>query len=103
MIDLPPEMLAEVRRILAQHVPDCQVRVYGSRINGRAQRYSDLDLALVGAGALDPARIEAVREAFSLSDLPFRVDLQDWAGMTPAFRREIEARFEILQSGAMPV
>ncbi len=32
MIDLPEASLAEVRRILAAHLPDgCEVRVFGSR------------------------------------------------------------------------
>jgi len=46
MIDLLPEHLAEVKSILRNIVPDCEIRACGSRIVATASRYSDLDLAI---------------------------------------------------------
>lgn len=100
MIDLEKALLEEVRTILERWVPECQVRAYGSRITGRAWRFSDLDLALMGTdGPLAPERLEALREAFAVSDLPIMVDVQDWSAIPPAFRRVIESRYEVLQAG----
>ena len=47
MIDLEPQHLQVVQHILSEHVPECEVRVFGSRANGTARRFSDLDLALI--------------------------------------------------------
>ena len=44
-IDLNPNHLATVQRILAEHVPECEVRAFGSRAAWTAKDYSDLDLA----------------------------------------------------------
>lgn len=41
MIDLPPHHLTTVQRILAEHLPDCEVRAFGSRVTGKARKHSD--------------------------------------------------------------
>jgi len=96
MIDLAPEHLALVRRILATRLPGLEVRVFGSRVTGRARRTSDLDLALMTQAPLDLLVLADLRDAFSESDLPMRVDLVDWSTTAPAFRRIIGEHFEVL-------
>lgn len=44
MIDVSPDHLAEVQAILREHVPECEVRAFGSRVQETAKPYSDLDL-----------------------------------------------------------
>lgn len=102
MIDLAPEHLDTVRRILARHVPDCEVRAYGSRVTGRARRFSDLDLAIVGNGPVDPNRLSALREDLAHSDLPIIVDVQDWEAISETFQGIIEARYDVLHPAAHP-
>ncbi len=97
MIDLDPVSLEEVRRILRNHVPECEVRIFGSRVNGTAQRYSDLDLILVGADRLSHGTLARLKEAFALSNLPIMVDVLDWATTSAEFRKIIEKRYEVLQ------
>ena len=97
MIDLAPEHLAEVCRILREQVPECEVRAYGSRVTGRSWRFSDLDLVLVGPqGAIPWQQVERLKEAFACSDLPIMVDVQDWAGIGEKFRRIILTHHEII-------
>lgn len=97
MIDLPPSHLQEIKRILAEHVPDCEVRAFGSRINGHAQKYSDLDLALVRKEELDWRKLEALKDAFAESDLPLMIDVLDWNSISDEFRRVIEDEFTVIQ------
>ncbi|MDL5046547.1 nucleotidyltransferase domain-containing protein [Oscillatoria amoena NRMC-F 0135] len=97
MIDLPPRQLAVVRRLLATHVPECEVRAFGSRVTGKAKPYSDLDIALLGPTRLSINRLAALREAFQESDLPIRVDVIDWEGISENFRAIIAGNFELLQ------
>jgi predicted nucleotidyltransferase len=75
MIDVTPEQLEIILGMVSQFFPDCEVWVFGSRYNGTAKHYSDLDLALVGQSKLDWRRLAELKEAFQESDLPFRVDL----------------------------
>ena len=97
MIDLEPEQLEIVRSILERHVPECEVRAYGSRVRGKAKKYSDLDLAIVGKEKIDRERMTSLEEAFAESDLPIRVDVLDWWRISNAFREVIEVRRVVLQ------
>ena len=72
MIDLPPSQLEAVKRILAERVPECEVRAFGSRINQTAKKWSDLDLAVVGLDKLGQHALYDLKEAFEESTLPIR-------------------------------
>ena len=51
---------------------------------------SDLDLALMTNEPLDIGRMTALKAAFTESNLPFRVDIVDWASTSESFRKVIE-------------
>ena len=97
MIDLAPHHLETVRKILRKHVPECEVRAFGSRVNGTLKKYSDLDLAVVGPGRVSDDTLRHLNEAFEESDLPFRVDALDWRAISPEFQRVIERQYEAIQ------
>lgn len=98
MIDLRPEELAAVQAILAEHVPDCEVWAYGSRVKGSSWKYSDLDLAVIGTSRLERVRMYRLRDAFEESTLNFRVDVLDWHAVSESFHRQITERHEVVQS-----
>jgi predicted nucleotidyltransferase len=99
MIDLAADQLAEVRAILGRIVPDCEVRAFGSRVDGRAGTYSDLDLALLwpGGGAVPEEKIQALKDGFSASSLPIMVDVHDWSALSDSFRAAIGEAYELIQ------
>ena len=99
MIDLAPSHLRTVRQLLAGLAPECEVRVFGSRVAGNAKPYSDLDIVLIGGRRLPSVRVSALREAFAESDLPIRVDVLDWHAIPESFRNIITERCEVLQTG----
>ncbi len=99
MLDLAPEQLAEVRRILRLHVPGRTVRAFGSRVQGNAKQFSDLDLVIMGETALDSRQLAALKDAFAESNLPFRVDVVEWATTGEAFRRIMEQAWEAVEEG----
>lgn len=80
-----------MQRILAQHIPDRRVHVFGSRARGQAKPYSDLDLAIMGDVPLPAATLGALRDAFADSSLPWRVDVVDWADTSAEFQGHIRA------------
>ncbi|MEO5331706.1 MAG: restriction endonuclease subunit S [Magnetococcus sp. YQC-5] len=90
LIDIRPDQWEIVRDILHKHVPDREVWAFGSRAHWTAKQYSDLDLAVLGNEALDLGTLAGLEEDFSESDLPFKVDVVDWATTSEAFRGIIE-------------
>lgn len=89
-IDLRPEHFEIIRTILRRHVPQYEVWAYGSRTRGTARRFSDLDLAVITDQPMSLAVSGALAEDFRESDLPFRVDVLDWASASASFRGIVE-------------
>lgn len=97
-LDMEARHLAVVRDILRELVPHCRVWVFGSRATGKAKRFSDLDLAIECEEPLSIDRSAALAEAFSESDLPWKVDIVDLARIDPSFRRSIERDCVLIQA-----
>ena len=84
------EHLEIVVRLLRAHLlAEACAWAFGSRVTGRAKPYSDLDLAIDAARPLSLDDSAALAEAFSESDLPYKVDLVDWWRTGERFRRII--------------
>ncbi len=96
MIDLCPKDLKTVKKILMQHVPSCEVRAFGSRINGKAKPYSDLDIVVISRDKLPISQYYRLKEVFEESDLSFRVDVLDWHRISQEFRKIIDKNFEVI-------
>ena len=96
-LSVTPSELAIVRAVLARHVPDREVRVFGSRITGNAKKFSDLDLVIMGDDPVEASVHADLAEDFRESDLPFKVDIIDWATTKEHFRRIIDREFVVIQ------
>ena len=99
-VDLRPDHWAIVRRALRCHVPDREVLAFGSRATWTAKDYSDLDLAVMGEEPLSLRTVSALDEALGDSDLPFKVDVVDWARIDDAFRSVIRRHGVTVQTPA---
>ena len=97
VIDIRPDLWLIVRDTLQRHVPDREVWAFGSRVQGRAKRYSDLDLAIISDTPLPLRVLTRLADDFSDSDLPWRVDLVDWATTSEPFRGTIERKKVVIQ------
>ena len=103
LIDIRPADLETVRRILREHVPAVEVRAFGSRVSWNARGTSDLDLAVMADEPLGINRTAKLRAAFTDSDLPFRVDIVDWATVSESFRQRILKNHVVLTRQAVEV
>jgi len=83
--------------ILQRLIPHCQVWAFGSRVTGTHKDYSDLDFTIIADAPLDITTIANVSDAFSQSDLPYKVDLVEWATTSESFRNIIQQNKIILQ------
>ena len=88
-LDIRPDHWTIVQDLLRRHVPDRKVLAFGPRVTWTAKEYSDLDLAILGDEALSLGTTSALAEGFVESDLPFKVDLVNWARIDETFREVI--------------
>ena len=95
-INLDELLLRQVREILNEYVPNCEVWAFGSRVGKHAKPCSDLDLAIVAPDAVGVRTLAILADAFEESDLPIRVDIVDWQSVNPAFRAQIAGRHEVI-------
>ena len=103
-IALPAELRRLVLNILRANLPQStKVWVFGSRATGRARRYSDLDLALDAGRRMTLDEIARLTEAFSDSDLPYKVDLADWRNIDGRRQQTIMAELVALTEAAQTV
>ncbi|MBO9879469.1 restriction endonuclease subunit S [Xanthomonas sp. D-99] len=96
-IDIRPDHWRIVRDILRKHVPHHEVWAFGSRAKWLAKQYSDLDLAIITDQPLSLAVSAALADDFSESDLPWKVDVVDWATTGESFRKIIERDKVVVQ------
>lgn len=87
-----------IQTILKQHVPDKKVVAFGSRIQHTAKETSDLDLCIMGSQPLPLEVLANLRDAFSLSIIPYKVDVMDWTSASLAFQNIIDANYVVIQS-----
>jgi uncharacterized protein len=91
-IDLSAEDRRLVVEILRANLPaGAKVWAFGSRVSGRARPYSDLDLAIDCGRPMSLDEAARLSEAFTESDLPYRVDVVDWQAIDDRFRQVIAA------------
>lgn len=90
-IDIRPQDLDILRFVLKSRLPHhVRVYVFGSRATGRARRASDLDLAIDAGRPLTLDERAGLCEAFSESDLPYKVDVADIHSIDEAFLAVVE-------------
>lgn len=98
LLDIRPDYLQLVKAILQKHVPQYEVWAFGSRAKWTAKEYSDLDLCVVSDQPLSFKVLGAMAEDFSESDLPWKVDIVDWATTSASFRKIIERDKVVVQA-----
>ena len=97
LIDIRPDHWAIVYAILQRHVPQYAVWAFGSRAKWKAKEYSDLDLAIITDQPLSLDVSASLSEDLSESDLPYKVDVVDWATTSESFRKIIERDKVVVQ------
>lgn len=96
-IDIRPDHWEIVQSILKKHVPQHEVWAFGSRVKWTAKAYSDLDLAVITDKPLSLDVSASLSDDFSESDLPYKVDVVDWATTSESFRKIIERDRVVVQ------
>jgi len=66
------------------------LRLFGSRARGDCRHTSDIDLAIVANRRLAATELAELREAFEESQIPFSIDLVDYASVPASLRLAID-------------
>lgn len=91
MIDLDSESLEIIKKILKKDLSEYEVKAFGSRVTGKAEKFSDLDLVIMSDQLVPVEKINKVKFDFSNSDLPFLIDIVDWSDISDEFREAIRS------------
>jgi predicted nucleotidyltransferase len=100
-IDVNEAELAIIKNILDRAVPELAVYAFGSRVNSNARKSSDLDLVLMNQKPFEIKKIIELKDAFRESDLPFKVDIVEWAGISESFREIIKRNYVLLKNAQL--
>lgn len=101
ILDVHPEHLTLVRKILKSHAPSHTVWAHGSRVKGSAHPGSDLDLVILDSAeypALDV--LSALKTAFRESNLPIAVDIALWSDVPEALQQTIRDAHAVVHTAA---
>jgi len=85
--DIQPAHMEIIQKILKQYFPNRRIVAFGSRVIGTARKMSDLDLCIMGEESIPFGKLADLRDEFSLSNLPYKVDVISWAEIAPDFRQ----------------
>jgi len=99
--DVKPEHLKIVQHILGQYVPKLRVVAFGSRVSGTARQTSDLDLCIIAHECIPFETLGNLRDEFSLSNLPYKVDVIDWTVTAPDFKKIILESHIVIQDQSL--
>lgn len=88
MIDLEDKYIKFIKKTIGEVLSDVEIFIFGSRTQGKARKYSDVDIAL--KGEIPFADLLKIKANFEDSTFPYKVDVIDLANIKPEFFRIIE-------------
>lgn len=96
MINLEPDELQRLKTILQKYIPDYTVYLFGSRVTPNIKPYSDIDLAIMSQISIPSMTMALLKNELAESDLPYKVDLVDWASTDESFKAIIMQQYEVI-------
>ena len=64
-----------------------QVFIFGSRATGKARKYSDYDIGILGKKPVPLKVLGKIEEALEESDLPYKVEVVDFSLLPSNFKK----------------
>ena len=102
--NISPDDLQIVHFVIKHYLStDARIYVFGSRSKPTpCKRFSDLDLAIDAGRELTSREVGRLKDAFSISDLIYRVDIVDMNSVSDHFKKIIEAEMVELPKPPTP-
>lgn len=85
-VDLSPENQSSLHKLVRGET-QAPAYIFGSRVNGRARKFSDIDVCLVGVSAALLGRLQELAEE---SKIPYVVDFSEYSRLPINFREAVD-------------
>ncbi len=82
-LDLDAKYVSFIKETIGSVLPNAEIFIYGSRTQGKAREYSDVDIALKGNIPFDS--LLNVKTLFENSVFPYKVDIVDLNSLDEGF------------------
>ena len=86
MLDLDPKYIDFIKETILAEIPNVEIYIFGSRVQGNALEYSDVDIALKDKEKISIESILKLRIKFENSTFPYKVDIVDLKNLKDEFR-----------------
>ena len=90
MIDLENKYIEFIKNTINNVLTDVEIYIFGSRVQGVAKKYSDVDIALKSSEKIEFSDILRIKSLFEDSTFPYKVDIVDLDSIKPEFLSIIE-------------
>lgn len=84
-LDLKDKYVAFIIETVHNILPDAEIFIYGSRTQGKAREYSDVDIALKGKSVIPFLELMKLKGVFENSTFPYEVDIVDINNLSETF------------------
>lgn len=80
--------LSEIKKIIFQFIDKSidKVFIFGSRATNQARKFSDIDIGIEGEKQIELWKMAEIKDAFEESNLPYKVDVVDFALTSKKFQ-----------------
>ena len=75
MIDLENKYIEFIKSVIYSVLPNIEIYIFGSRVQGVAKKYSDVDIALKSSEKIEFSDILRIKSLFEDSTFPYKVDI----------------------------
>ena len=86
MLDLDPKYIDFIKETILVEIPNVEIYIFGSRMQGNALEYSDVDIALKDKEKISIESILKLKVKFENSTFPYKVDIVDLKNLKDEFR-----------------
>jgi len=86
---ISPKAEKKIKEIIYRFLDpkEYQVFIFGSRVLGKAKKYSDYDVGIFGKKSVPATKMVLIEEALEESDLPYKVDVVDFSLVSADFKK----------------
>lgn len=82
--------ISKILKGIRLHLPHARIYAFGSRVAGKARKYSDLDLALDNGDPISLSLVIKIKEALSETDIPMVIDIIDYRSISQDFKTVVD-------------
>ena len=94
----PPTDQQFVYETIQKILPRSKIIAFGSRMNGKAKQYSDLDIAVDTGSPIALKDLSHIKSEFANSSLLYKVDVVDFARVSTEFQKIITDSGVVIRS-----